>query len=278
LTKAQLYGIKADEILVVNLEGVDSPSQASDLIGGAWRMQLLVVIAQDEDADLLSQRLSAVNLRATKIDTVGGFLARGNVTLLMGVEDDRVEDVFHVIRATCHTRRRFVNPLMSSADGLSLTVPGPILPMEVEIGGAVVFGLPVKRHVQTHGGEPQTVASRDGDAVETREFATPGADEIVGADAMNLVLSIVCYEDADKVVGGLLAGGYRVTRINTAGTFLRRRNVTLLVGVQQNKVDEVLKIIQANCRRREGAAPASEGMPSHSATTFVLDVARLDRI
>jgi uncharacterized protein YaaQ len=264
LTKPQLYGIKADEILFVNLEGVDSPIGASDLIGGAWRMQLLIVIAQDEDADLLSQRLGAVNLRATKIDTVGGFLA--------------VEDVFDAIRATCHTRRRFVNPLMSTADGLSLTVPGPILPMEVEIGGAIVFSLPVKRHVLTHGGGPQPVASRDGDAVETKEFAAPGADEIAGANAMSLVLSIVRYEDADKVVGGLLAGGHRVTRINTAGVFLRRRNVTLLVGVRQDKVDEVLTIIQTNCRRREGATPASEGMPSYSATTFVLDVARLDRI
>jgi uncharacterized protein YaaQ len=278
LTKPQLYGIKADEILFVNLEGVDSPIGASDLIGGAWRMQLLIVIAQDEDADLLSQRLGAVNLRATKIDTVGGFLARGNITLLIGVEDDRVEDVFDAIRATCHTRRRFVNPLMSTADGLSLTVPGPILPMEVEIGGAIVFSLPVKRHVLTHGGGPQPVASRDGDAVETKEFAAPGADEIAGANAMSLVLSIVRYEDADKVVGGLLAGGHRVTRINTAGVFLRRRNVTLLVGVRQDKVDEVLTIIQTNCRRREGATPASEGMPSYSATTFVLDVARLDRI
>ena len=170
-------------ILFVNLKGIDSPSRASDLIGGVWRMQLLIVIAQDEDADLLSQRLSAVNLRATKIDTVGGFLARGNVTLLMGVEDDRVEDVFDVIRATCHTRRRFVNPLMSAADGLSLTVPGPILPMEVEIGGAVVFSLPVRRHVLTHGGGPQPVASRDGDAVETKEFAAPGADEDRGREA-----------------------------------------------------------------------------------------------
>jgi len=169
-------------------------------------MQLLIVIAQDEDAGLLSQRLSAVNLRATKIDTVGGFLARGNVTLLIGVEDGRVEDVFDAIRATCHTRRRFVNPLMSSADGLALSVPGPILPMEVEIGGAVVFSLPVRRLVLMHGGGPRPVATKDGDAVESKESAGPERGEDAGANATSLVLSIVRYEDADKVVSGLLAG------------------------------------------------------------------------
>jgi uncharacterized protein YaaQ len=241
-------------------------------------MRLLIVIAQDEDGDLLSQRLSAVNLRATKIDTVGGFLARGNVTLLMGVEDARVADVFDVIRATCHTRRRFVNPLMSAADGLSLTVPGPILPMEVEIGGAVVFSLPVRRLVLMHGGGRQPAAQGDGAAMEPEEYTDAGGGDDAGASAMSLVLSIVRHEDADRVVGGLLADGHRVTRINTAGVFLRRRNVTLLIGVNRDRVDEVLRIIQSNCRRREDATPVSEGLPMYSATTFVLDVARLDRI
>jgi uncharacterized protein YaaQ len=247
-------------------------------------MQLLVVIAQDEDAELLSQRLSAVGLRATKIDTVGGFLARGNVTLLLGVEDDRVEDVLGVIRTTCRARRRFVNPLLSAADGLSITVPGPILPMEVEIGGAIVFSLPVKQFVLMQGGGPQPDLARD----KAQGELAPGVGSWVGMTGsvpsaegvghMNLVLSIVRNEDADRVVGGLLVAGHRVTRMNTAGVFLRRRNVTLLVGVEEDKVDEVLQIIQANCRRREEANPASEGMPMYSATTFVLDAARLVRV
>ena len=247
-------------------------------------MQLLVVIAQDEDADLLSQRLNAVCLRATKIDTVGGFLARGNVTLLLGVEDDRVEDVFGVIRTTCRARRRFVNPLLSAADGLSITVPGPIIPMEVEIGGAVVFSLPVRRFVPMRGGEAQQGPARDkADRKPAPGAGSPaGETEVVpsaeGAGHMNLVLSIVRNEDADRVVGGLLVAGHRVTRINTAGVFLRRRNVTLLVGVEEEKVDEVLQIIQANCRRRDEANPAGEGMPIYSATTFVLDAARLVRV
>ena len=246
-------------------------------------MQMLIVIAQDEDAELLSQRLSASDLRATKIDTVGGFLARGNITLLLGVEDERVEDVLGIIRATCHTRRRFVNPLLSAADGLSLTVPGPILPMEVEVGGAIVFSLPVRQFVLMRGGGTLPELPKDEASGGTALSARQQADQTAGAgaegvDRMNLVLSIVRNEDADRVVGGLLVAGHRVTRINTAGVFLRRRNVTLLVGVEEDKVDQVLAIIQANCRRREEASPTSEGMPMYSATTFVLDAARLVRV
>lgn len=246
-------------------------------------MQMLIVIAQDEDAELLSQRLSASDLRATKIDTVGGFLARGNITLLLGVEDDRVEEVLDVIRATCHTRRHFVNPLLSAADGLSLNVPGPILPMEVEVGGAIVFSLPVRRFVLMRGGGTRPALPKERASGEPAQVARQQTDQTAGARAegvghMNLVLSIVRSEDADRVVGGLLVAGHRVTRINTAGVFLRRRNVTLLVGVEEDKVDEVLEIIQSNCRRREEASPTSEGMPMYSATTFVLDAARLVRV
>jgi uncharacterized protein YaaQ len=234
-------------------------------------MQLLIVIAQDEDAELLSRRLNAADLWATKIDTVGGFLARGNVTLLVGVEDQRVEDVLDVIRATCRARRAYINPLLSAADGVSTTVTGPIIPMEVEIGGAVVFDLPLKRFVLMHGGGDQPVRPAD-------EFPVAPDRSAQGAGPMNLVLSIVRKEDADMVVGGLLAAGHRVTRINTAGAFLRRGNVTLLIGVEEEKIDQVLTIIDANCRRRDEINPPSEGMPKYSATTFVLDVARLVRV
>jgi uncharacterized protein YaaQ len=247
-------------------------------------MQLLIVIAQDEDADLLGRRLNAAGLRATQIDTVGGFLARGNVTLLVGVDDQRVEDVLDVIRATCRARRTYINPLLSTADGVSTTVTGPIIPMEVEIGGAVVFSLPLKQFalMRDRGAQPGPAADNlaAGPAQEpgARAGATGADRSAEGVGRMNLVLSIVRKEDADMVVGGLLAAGHRVTRINTAGAFLRRGNVTLLIGVEEEKVDEILGIIEANCRRRDDINPAAAGMPGSSATTFVLDVARLVRV
>ena len=88
---------------------------------------------------------------------------------------------------------------------------------------------------------------------------------------MNLVLAIVQNEDADPVTQALLAAGHRVTRINTAGAFLRRGNATLLVGVEAEKVDDVLRLIQANCRLRAEASSPDSGMPMYSATVFVLE-------
>ena len=93
---------------------------------------------------------------------------------------------------------------------------------------------------------------------------------------MNLVLSVVQNEDAEPVTRALLAAGHRVTRINTAGGFLRRGNVTLLVGVDEAQVDDVLRIIGANCRPQPQAT--SIEAPTHAATAFVLEASRFAQV
>ena len=93
---------------------------------------------------------------------------------------------------------------------------------------------------------------------------------------MNLVLSIVQNDDAEPVTRALLTAGHRVTRINTAGGFLRRGNVTLLVGVDEAQVDDVLRIIGANCRPQPQTASAET--PTHAATAFVLEASRFAQV
>ena len=93
---------------------------------------------------------------------------------------------------------------------------------------------------------------------------------------MQLVLSIVANEDADQVTRALIGGGYRVTRMNTAGGFFRRGNVTLLVGVEESQVDDVLGLINDNCRNAQ-ANPIEKGMPGYGATVFVLEADRFVR-
>jgi uncharacterized protein YaaQ len=89
---------------------------------------------------------------------------------------------------------------------------------------------------------------------------------------MDLVLSVVQNDDAEPVTRALLTAGHRVTRINTAGGFLRRGNVTLLVGVDEAQVDDVLRIIGATCRPQPQTT--STEAPTHGATAFVLEASR----
>lgn len=69
-------------------------------------MKLIIAVVQNEDADAIIEALLERQFRATRLASTGGFLRRGNTTLLIGVEDADVDAVMEVIRAHARTRVR----------------------------------------------------------------------------------------------------------------------------------------------------------------------------
>jgi len=65
-------------------------------------MKLVIAIVQDKDAGPAVEELIGHGYGVTRINTAGGFLRRGNATVLTGVEDDQVQDVIRILRETCH--------------------------------------------------------------------------------------------------------------------------------------------------------------------------------
>jgi len=61
-------------------------------------MKMIIVIVKDSDAESVTLALTANNFRVTRIASTGGFLHSGVVTLLIGVDDERVEAGIQVIR------------------------------------------------------------------------------------------------------------------------------------------------------------------------------------
>jgi uncharacterized protein YaaQ len=106
-------------------------------------MKLIVAIVQDEDARAVMDALVADGYRATRISTTGGFLVRGNSTVLIGVADEEVDAVLAILRAHCHARREFVSPVLPLSEGAAAR--HWVQPLEVEVGGATVFVLDVER-------------------------------------------------------------------------------------------------------------------------------------
>ena len=105
-------------------------------------MKLIIAVIQDEDAVPLMQALTAQELRATKLASTGGFVLRGNTTLMIGVQEDEVDSVLEIIRAVCRRRTKHIPQLPSE------TPASVSLPFEVEIGGASVFVGDVERFVR----------------------------------------------------------------------------------------------------------------------------------
>jgi uncharacterized protein YaaQ len=236
-------------------------------------MQLLLVIVQAEDADVLPGRLVGQGLRLTRIDSVGSFLVRGNATLLIGLDEDRMEEALATIRAVCRTRTTFINAMIAmEGTGVPLAAP---MPIEAQVGGAIVFFLPVKRFLRLQGGSAPPAADEH-HSIEALAPAAPAPEQ--GRRTMNLIIAIVHSDHVENVTSALLAAGHRLTRLNTAGGFLRRSNATLIIGAEEDQVDAILALIQANCPLRTEPNPLDAGIPMYGATVFVVEARRFVRM
>lgn len=61
-------------------------------------MKLLVIVTQDALADGTVDALVDQGFGVTRLASTGGFLRKGNTTLLVGVEDEAVERVLDTTR------------------------------------------------------------------------------------------------------------------------------------------------------------------------------------
>jgi uncharacterized protein YaaQ len=104
---------------------------------------------------------------------------------------------------------------------------------------------------------------------------------------MKMVLAVVQAEDAPVVMEALVKAGHRVTRVATTGGWLRRENATLLLGVEDDKVSDVLQILKQTGRHRTTymSMPFDMMSPQEGqmievevggATAFVLNVERFE--
>lgn len=73
---------------------------------------------------------------------------------------------------------------------------------------------------------------------------------------MSLLLVAVVHElDADRVVEGLRAERFGVTRLASTGGFLGTANATLLIGIDEADEGPVLAIVERECVGREIEVP-----------------------
>lgn len=108
-------------------------------------MKLLTAIVQGDDAPILLEVLTKRGYRATRINTAGGFLKKSNATLLLGIDEDQVEDVLEIVRTHCQRRYEWANPppIGPGLDDFLL-----VQPIEVEVGGATIFIQDVEEFVR----------------------------------------------------------------------------------------------------------------------------------
>jgi uncharacterized protein YaaQ len=105
-------------------------------------MKMVVAVMHADDATECIEGLADKGIPTTRLDSKGGFLQRGNATLLCGVAEEQIEEVLEVLRGHSKTRTEYLNPMPPLVEPGDFFVPYPV---EVEVGGATVFVLDVER-------------------------------------------------------------------------------------------------------------------------------------
>ena len=111
-------------------------------------MKMMFAIINRDDAEDVCDVLRENGFMFTVIASTGGFLRAGNRTLLMGVEDEKCEQVMEIIKKNCAQRKAQVPNLIYADRGPIPSFSAGIATREVTVGGATVFITDVEKFVK----------------------------------------------------------------------------------------------------------------------------------
>lgn len=104
-------------------------------------MKLIYAIVRNTDGNSVVEGLNMKGYSVTKLSTTGGFLRKGNTTLIIGTEEEKVEDVIGIIKTVCGPRQR----VMANTTVLDGMANGGLGAVSVDVGGATIFVLDVEK-------------------------------------------------------------------------------------------------------------------------------------
>lgn len=106
-------------------------------------MKLIYAIVRNDNEDDVISALNKEKYSVTKLATTGGFLRKGNITLMIGTDDEKVDHAINIIRKECGNSQN-ITVNMPYISGTSM-VNYATMPMNVEVGGATIFVVNVDR-------------------------------------------------------------------------------------------------------------------------------------
>ena len=106
-------------------------------------MKLIMAIVSGDDSSKVSRALTKGSYSVTKLATTGGVLMSGNTTFIVGTDDDKVDGVLDILHKNSKTRKQMVPTSASYGVGMFSSMP-----VEVQVGGAVVFIMDVEQFIK----------------------------------------------------------------------------------------------------------------------------------
>ena len=102
--------------------------------------KMMLVVIQEDDLHKSLGALSRAGFGVDQFPSTGGFLSRSNITLMIGIPEDRESDVVEVLERTCEKRVEYLRaPLNGALLPAARSAP-------INVGGATVFTFDIEAY------------------------------------------------------------------------------------------------------------------------------------
>lgn len=103
--------------------------------------KLILAILQEEDYDQTVEMLNEKNFFVTKLSSSGGFLKKKNITIMIGVEEERLPEVTAILEKYAGKRKVTTYAMTSTGAEVRGINTGVTIPVEKQVGGVTMFTL-----------------------------------------------------------------------------------------------------------------------------------------
>ena len=104
------------------------------------RKKMIIAILQGDDYADTVEELNRAGFFATVLSSSGGFLKKRSVTLMIGVNENMLEQALGILRQCAGKRDQMAySDLSMSSGGPNPSIP--MVPVQMSVGGAVIFVL-----------------------------------------------------------------------------------------------------------------------------------------
>ncbi|MBS6533044.1 MAG: cyclic-di-AMP receptor [Oscillospiraceae bacterium] len=109
------------------------------------RNKLILAVVQEDDYDTTVSELNQNGFFVTMLSSTGGFWKKKNITIMLGVEETRLEDALSILKQCAGKRKQTIYSNVTMPTGSQYAVAMPSVPVNVELGGVTVFVMDLER-------------------------------------------------------------------------------------------------------------------------------------
>jgi len=115
------------------------PSASQEGVTDLPKHLFMAVVIQTQDERNTMRALTGLGLSVIRLPSTGAFLGRRNVTLLVGLPENRLADAIKVIGEQCRQRVEYIS---TPLEGAPMPIP---IATPIPVGGATIFAIKAER-------------------------------------------------------------------------------------------------------------------------------------